>query len=412
MTLHLAPVRQNVVTKRVGDVRAVVREQLAALSLHERVRPGARVAIGVGSRGIACIVDVVATVVEELRRLQATPFLVPAMGSHGGGTAEGQCDVLEGYGLGPDALGLPIVSAMDTVMIGETPDGMPVYFDANAANADHIMVVNRIKEHTAFTGRWESGLLKMLAVGFGKARGAAEIHNHGVGDAMPAAARVILRELPVLAGLGIVENGNHEPARIAVLPPDQIEAEEAVLLELARDYTPKIPFEPVDLLIVQEMGKDISGTGMDLNVIGMWRRNGGPVEPDIRLIAALDLTENSHGNAIGVGYADLITERLRTKIDSGATYKNCLTSHNYSGGKIPITLASDHEVIETALAGLDMSQARVALIRNTLDLDFLWASGPLLEDARTAERLDVVGPLQALHFDAEGSLIPPEVPAS
>jgi hypothetical protein len=309
--------------------------------------------------------------------------------------------------LGPSRLGVPILSSMETVQIGVSPAGMPVYFDKHAASADGIIVINRIKEHTAFKGRWESGLLKMLAVGLGKAQGAAEIHNWGVREAMPAAARVVLAQMPVLAGIGIVENGRHEPAKIMVLPAARIEAEEPALLDLARRLMPKIPFEPLDLLVVQEMGKDISGTGMDLNVVGMWRRTGGPVEPQFTAVVALDLTEHSYGNAIGVGHADLITERLRAKIDLAATYTNCLTSHNLPGGKIPITLATDQAVIETGLSGLAAEQARLAIIRNTLDLDRIWASAALLPAVAAAPELEQLGPLQQLEFDAAGNLVLP-----
>jgi hypothetical protein len=409
MDLQLAPVRQHVVTEHIADVRAEVLRKLRALPLREHVSPHMRVAVGVGSRGIGCIAEVVETVVGELKWAGAEPFLVPAMGSHGGGTAEGQRAVLEGYGLSPETLGVPIHSSLETVQIGETAEGMPVFLDVNVADADGIIVINRIKEHTAFKGRWESGLLKMLAVGLGKARGAAEIHNWGVRDAMPAAARVILARMPVLAGVAIVENGQHEAARIEVLPSHQLEDGEAALLELARKFTPKIPFDPIDLLIVQEIGKDISGTGMDLNVIGMWRRTGGSVEPEIRMIAALDLTENSHGNAIGVGYADLITQRLRDKIDLPATYKNCMTAQNFSGAKIPTTLATDREVIMAGLAGTPPARARVVLIRNTLTLDRLWVSEPLLESVAATQTLEAIGPPGPLEFDDAGNLIVPAV---
>lgn len=407
MTLQIVPVRQRVSTERVEDVPGEVRRGLHALPLHSLVRPGMRVAVALGSRGISCIQPVVQTLIEELRVLDTRPFLIPAMGSHGGGTAAGQREVLESYGLGQDVLGIPILSSMDTVQIGETSDGMPVYFDTHAAGADGIIAVNRIKEHTAFKGRWESGLLKILAVGLGKERGAAQIHNRGIREAMPAAARVVLSKMPVLAGIGIVENGLHDPAKIVVLPAGRIEAEEPALLDLARQLVPKIPFDPLDLLVVQEMGKDVSGTGMDLNVIGMWRRTGGPVIPQITTIAVLDLTENSHGNAIGVGHADLITRRLYDKIDLAATYTNCLTSHNLAGGKIPITLPTDRETIEAALAGIGPNRARVVIARNTLDLDLLWASESLLPIVAQTPALEQLGPLRSLNFNSEGNLALP-----
>ncbi|MEW5815422.1 MAG: lactate racemase domain-containing protein [Spirochaetota bacterium] len=409
MSLRVAPVRQLLSSERVENIAAAVRRGLQALPLDERVKAGMRIAVAVGSRGISSMVIIVRTLVEELVALGSTPFLVPAMGSHGGGTAEGQRALLESYGLQSASLGVPIQSSLETVKIGETPEEMPVYLDAHAAAADGIIAINRIKEHTAFKGHWESGLFKILSVGLGKARGATDIHNRGIHEAMPAAARVILANMPVIAGIGIVENGYHEPARIIVLPAERIEAEEPALLDLSRKLTPKIPLEPLDLLLVQEMGKDISGTGMDLNVIGMWRRSGGPVVPLINTIAVLDLTEKSHGNATGVGHADLITQRLRDKIDQSSTYTNCLTSHNLPGGKIPITLATDHQVIETGLAGVAHERARVAIIRNTLDLELLWASEALLSEIAASPILERVGPLRGLEFDEAGTLILPEV---
>ncbi|MFN8470903.1 MAG: lactate racemase domain-containing protein [Anaerolineae bacterium] len=409
MGLRMAPVRQRVVTERVPDAAGAVREGLRALPLSERVRPGMRVAVGVGSRGISCITEVVMTVVNELRALGAQPFLVPAMGSHGGGTAEGQRQVLEDYGLGPSRLGIPIQSDMEAVQIGETEAGVPIYFDRFADDADGIVIVNRIKEHTSFRGAWESGLMKMLAVGLGKRQGAATYHARGVGGTFPAVARAILAQRPVLFGVGIVENGLHEPARIAVIPAERIEVEEPRLLDLARQMRPGIPLDPLDLLIVQEMGKNISGTGMDLNVIGMWRRLGGPVTPDFKVIAALDLTANSHGNAIGVGHADLITQRLRDKIDVAATYTNCLTAGNLAGGKIPITLPTDRAVIDAAIAGIGMATARVVWIRNTLTLDTLWASEALLPDVAQTPGLEQLGEPADVEFDARGALILPSV---
>lgn len=404
MTLVVTPVRQQVSSEQVTDVAGAVRAGLAALPLAERVQPGMRIAVAVGSRGISCLTIVVKTLLSALRELDTRPFLVPAMGSHGGGTAEGQRTVLEGYGFHPDSTGVPIYSDIDALEIGMTPEGIRVYFDRHAAAADAIIAVNRIKEHTAFKGRWESGLLKILAVGLGKAQGAAEIHNRDISEAMPAVARFILQNMPVIAGIGIVENGYHQPAQIAVLAAERIEAEEPVLLELARRLTPRIPLEPLDLLVVKEMGKDISGTGMDLNVIGMWRRNGGPVVPRIKTIAVLDLTDNSYGNAIGVGHADLIARRLLDKIDRAATEINCLTSHNLAGGKIPIALDTDRQVIDAGLAGIPAGQARVLFIRNTLELELMWVSSALLADVAASRTLTVTGHGQPLPLNAAGEL--------
>jgi hypothetical protein len=404
MAIQIALLHQQVAEDHVIDIAAEVRGGLRALPLAGRVRPGMRIAIGLGSRGIACLVDVVRPLIEELRAIGAEPFFVPAMGSHGSSTAEGQKEVLESYGIRGDTFDVPILSSLAVLQVGTTPAGMPVFCDAHAAGADGIIVVNRIKEHTAFKARWESGLLKILAVGLGKARGAAEIHNWGVPEAMPAAARVLIANLPVIGGVGIVENGRHEPARIAVLPAEGIEAAEPALLDEARRLLPRIPFESLDLLVLQEIGKDISGTGMDLNVVGMWRRTGGPVSPRFKVVAALDLTANSHGNAIGMGHADLITRRLLKKVDRTATDRNCLTSKNYAGGKIPITLETDEALFATALAGVPNEAVRFVIVNNTLELENLWVSECLLVEAAKNPALRPIGPISPLKFDRWGAL--------
>ncbi|MCC6804192.1 MAG: DUF2088 domain-containing protein [Anaerolineae bacterium] len=404
MNLWLTPVHQKLSQQSIPDVPAEVRKGLANLPLADCVRPGMRIAIGLSSRGISSMFEVVQTLVSEIQALGAELFLFPAMGSHGGGTAEGQREVLEGYGLG--ALGIPILSSMETVQIGTSADGIPVYVDQHAASADGIIIVNRIKEHTAFKARWESGLFKMLSVGLGKWAGATVMHQRGIAEAIPSVARVVIDRLPIIAGVGIVENGYHQPAIIRVLRAADIETDEPQLLDQARRLLPKVPFDPLDLLIIEQMGKDISGTGVDLNVVGMWRRTGGTPQPNFAVICALDLTENSHGNAIGVGHVDLITRRLYDKIDLQATYVNCLTSRNLAGAKIPITLASDREVIEAGLGGVaDPAHARVAMIRSTLDLEVLWVSSELLPEVAASDQLEIVGSARELVFDAAGNLM-------
>ncbi len=402
--IQLVPVRQAVSDQQVENVSAAVWNGLNAVGLSERIRPGMRVAVAVGSRGISCYAEVVQAVVESLQAIGAEPFLVPAMGSHGGGTAEGQHAVLVDYGMAE--LGVPILSSLEVVKIGET-DGMPVYWDRHAAEADAVIPVNRVKAHTAFRADRESGLCKIMTIGLGKRKGAATLHANDAATAIPRAAEVVLAKMPVAAGVAIVENGRHAAAEIAVLAGDRIFEEEPSLLRLAKSLQPSIPFENLDLLVVQEMGKNISGTGMDTNIIGMWRRNGGPREPDFRVVAVLDLTSESHGNASGVGLADLIPERLRSKIDWDVTYTNCLTAGNFSAAKQPVALPTDREVIATGLMGKDSADARVVWIRNTLELDTLWLSPALLEEAEKRPSLNQIGPPQDLRFDGEGALLAP-----
>ena len=402
--IQLAPVRQSVSEQQVDNVSAAVWNGLNAVALSERVRPGMRVAVAVGSRGISCYREVVKAVVETLLALGAEPFLVPAMGSHGGGTAEGQHEVLVGYGMAD--LGVPIHSSLEVKQIGET-GGMPIYWDRHAAEADAVIPVNRVKAHTAFRADHESGLCKIMTIGLGKKRGAATLHAHDAATAIPLAAQVILKTMPVVTGVAIVENGRHAAAEIAVLPGERIFQEEPRLLRQAKALQPSIPFDDLDLLVVHEMGKNISGTGMDTNIIGMWRRNGGPKDPNFRVLAVLDLTPDSHGNASGVGLADLIPERLRAKIDWHATYTNCLTAGNFAAAKQPVTLASDREVIETGLMGKNAATARVAWIQNTLELETLWLSPALLEEVDKTQTLTQVGKVQEVQFTDDGALLPP-----
>ena len=402
--IQLAPVRQSVSEQQVENVSAAVWNGLNAVALSERVRPGMRVAVAVGSRGISCYKEVVQAVVETLQALGAEPFLVPAMGSHGGGTAAGQHAVLVGYGMAD--LGVPIHSSLEVKQIGEAA-GMPVFWDRHAAEADAVIPVNRVKAHTAFRADHESGLCKIMTIGLGKKRGAATLHAHDAATAIPRAAQVILKKMPVVAGVAIVENGRHEPAEITALAGESIFEEEPRLLRKAKALQPSIPFDDLDLLVVQEMGKNISGTGMDTNIIGMWRRNGGPREPNFRVLAVLDLTEGSHGNASGVGLADLIPERLRAKIDWHATYTNCLTAGNFAAAKQPVSLATDREVIETGLMGKDANSARIVWIQNTLELDTLWLSPALLKEAGDIPSLTLVGTAQSIQFTEDDALLPP-----
>lgn len=408
--LSLIPVTQQMADKEVADVAQAVRDGLDRLPLRERIQPGMSVAVAVGSRGIACYTEVVKATVEALRQIGAEPFLVPAMGSHGGGTAEGQRQVLKSYGMA--GLGAAIRSSLETVLLGQTEEGLPVHWDTHAAQADAVIPINRVKAHTAFRGAYESGLFKILALGLGKPAGAALIHAAGIEWAMPAAARFLLARMPIPFGIAIVENGHHRPARIAVLPGESIEAEEPGLLALAKQLQPRIPFDNLDLLIIQRMGKDISGTGMDTNVVGMWRRNGGPRQPDYRAIAVLELTPASHGNATGIGMADLIPQRLADQVDWPATYTNCLTSGNFAGAKQPLTLPTDQAVITAALAGIDPVQARVVYVPSTLELEQIWVSPPLLAEVNASPFLTAFGPSCPLLFAADGELMPLDSPTN
>jgi hypothetical protein len=406
----LALLRQELDSERVEDAASAVRAALAPLDLGARVRPGQSVAVGAGSRGIDRLDQVLGALCHVLCELGARPFVFPAMGSHGGATAEGQRNVLAALGVHEQALGCPVVSSQETVRLGDCALGLPVHVDAAAARADHIVVINRIKPHTKFTGPLESGLFKMLAVGMGKQPGAAQAHaqavRHGFSRVIASQARAVLACCPVLLGLGLVENGLGELRTVRALLPETMEAEERELLALARNLAPKLPFADLDLLIVDEIGKDVSGTGMDTNVTGRNRDILGDFtgSPRIKRILVLGLTELTAGNALGIGFADFTTDRLVAAMDYRKTVTNALTGMSPEKAAIPIHLPSDRKALAAALDSLgpwDPRTVRMARIRNTQRLERLQASPALLDEASGCTVLRKPEPIA---FDPGGDL--------
>lgn len=405
----MAPVRVTFPRPRVADLRAAVRGQLDALRLGE-IRDR-RVALTAGSRGIRDIVPVLAATVAWLRERGAEPIVVAAMGSHGGATEQGQRALLSHLGITPDSVGAVIMTDMDTAELGRTPDGLIVYCDRNAAACDGLLVVNRIKPHTAFAEPFGSGLLKMLAVGLGKAPGAAQIHRQGadrMAAAIEAIGRVVIDSGIVLGGLAIVENAYDETAAIESILPASIPKRERELFGDARRMMARLPVDALDVLVVDEMGKEYSGTGMDTNVIGRWRLPGmpEPASPRVRRIVALRLSRASEGNAQGVGLADVVTRRLVDAIDPVTTYVNNIVSTFLERAFIPITMPSDRDAIAAALASLalpDPTRARMARIHNTLRLEELWVSESVMPDLAGQTGV-AVGRPEDLRFTNEGAL--------
>lgn len=391
--------------RALAEPGRTLRERLQASPAMAALRPGMQVAITAGSRGIAHLAELIAAVVQEVRAHGAEPFVVPGMGSHGGATAEGQARMLAGLGVDEHTVGAPIRSSMEVVEVGRTPAGWPVYCDRLAFSSDWIVVLNRVKPHTAFKSEIESGLLKMLAVGLGKRRGAETVHAHGLAEGVLEIGRVVLARAPIGVGVAVVENAEDETYDIAVVPPGQFEATDRRLLVTAKELLPRLPFDDLDVLIVREMGKNISGTGMDSNVIGIGRRIGGSWKPEIARLVVLDLTPESHGNALGIGLADLTTRRLVDSIDLHATYTNVITTGFLGTARIPMTLDSDQEAIAVALTGYDPSTVRLACVKNTLELENIEVSEGLLEAARCRPSLAVLGELGPLRFDGNGRLL-------
>ena len=368
-------------SRAIEDAGKAVEAEFSSLDLSKRIRPGQRVAVAVGSRGIDRLPEIVAAVVKCLRELELKPFILPAMGSHGQGAAAGQAALLNELGINEAAVGAPVISSMEVISLGRIDSGAEVFVSKDAADADHLMVIGRVKPHTAFRAEIESGLCKMLAVGCGKHSGAAQMHKFGLSASIVPAAQLIAGRISILCGLAIVENSLDRTYRVKLALPDEFVAVDQDFLKMARKLLPVIPINDLDILIIDEMGKNISGAGVDPNIVGFWRREGGPRTPDYRTLIVLDVTAHSHGNALGIGMADLTTRRVMDMIDLKATYTNALASGIWSGARLPIALDNDRQVIETALSRVpDLNRLRMARIVNTLHLENFWATEPLLSE--------------------------------
>ncbi len=412
----MVEVRQSFQAPRIEDYVSAIRNELRKKSLHNKVKPDMRIAITAGSRGIAHYPEILATVVEEVKKARGKPFLVPAMGSHGGATPGGQVEVLSSLGITPETVGAPIHSSMEIEEIGTLKNDAPVYVDRIALKADGIIVVARVKPHTDFKNKIESGLMKMMAIGLGKQKGAETIHwfqSEGYHKLIPLAAKMIMKKAPILLGLAVVENAYHEIAIVKVLEPDEIEEEEIKLLEKAKKLLARLPFKEIDVLIVEEMGKNISGMGMDTNVTGRFWLPGEsePRAPKINRIVVLDLSGETHGNASGIGLADFTTKRAVSKIDYDATFINCLTGGSPETDKIPVFLPNDRDSIATALrtcGPIEPRKAKVVRIKNTLELDRFWISEALAEmvkrDKGLSEKIEFLSEPREMQFDVLGTL--------
>jgi hypothetical protein len=413
----MIPVRQRFAPAPPLDLAARVRAGLTPLLA--AVKPDAPVAVAVGSRGITGLAAIVRAAIETLREAGARPFIVPAMGSHGGGTPEGQTALLADYGVTETALGVPLHADMAVRALATTPEGLECVSSAAALAADHVLLINRVKPHTDFRGRLGSGLLKMLVVGLGKHEGArrfhAAAHRLGYEPVLRAMADALRTRVPLLGGLALIENQRHELVRITGVPAERLVAEDERLCAEAAALMPRLPFDDVDLLIVDRMGKNLSGTGMDPAIIGrMIHGYSTQIAPDqppprVRRLFVRELTPESHGNAIGLGMADFTTDRLVAAMDPAVTRVNALTALSIQGAKVPIHFPTDRDALEAALRTLclpDPAQARVVRIRDTLDVERLACSVSLRDAARADCPLETTGPARPFAFDADGNLLP------
>lgn len=410
----MVEIRQKFETTPVNDLRDTIHKEFERRSVGEVIKPGQSVAVTAGSRGINNIAAITKAIVDELLTLHAVPFIVPAMGSHGGATAQGQQNLLDSLGISKETMGVPICSSMDVVLLGYTDDSIPVFIDQKAHEADHIIAVNRIKPHTDFEGVIESGIFKMLAIGLGNQKAADEYHNQfmqfGHCQVISQAARVILEKSCVSFGIGIVENERDETARIRVIASDSIEAQEKELLLQAKSFLPKIPFDRVDILIVDEIGKIYSGTGMDQNVIGrtVIPYHVVPDLPKIRRIFVRDLAKASGGNGLGIGNADFTTSRCIEKINRDITYMNSITSSCPEIIRTPPFYDTDREAVEACCKTLPIaawSQARIVHIQNTLHLETMRISESMIPEAESRSGIEIMSPAKYICFDNQGNIV-------
>ena len=382
----LIRIKQKFQDNRLDDVIGSTAGELKKIG--GSIKPGSRIAIAAGSRGIRNLAQVVAEAVRFIRSKNATPFIIPAMGSHGDATAEGQRGVLESYGITEDAMGAPVLSSMEVVELPFSDSPVKIYMDRYAYDSDGVILINRIKPHTDFHGRYESGLVKMAVIGLGKEKQASAIHDYGVyglSDLIPEVAKRVLSTGKILGGIGLVENAFDETMMVRFLKGGEFMDIEPVLLDVARKNMPSLPVNDIDVLIIDKMGKDISGVGIDPNIIGRIKITGQkePEKPVIKAIMVSDLTDASHGNATGVGLADVITRKLYDKIDLSATYVNAVTSSFIERAKIPVIAANDREAFSIALRScghLTGGNERIMRIKSTLHLDEIYISESILAE--------------------------------
>lgn len=408
-------VRQTAPQPAIADVSAEVRRLWLASKTAKRIKSGMKIAVAVGSRGIANILPLAKATVDALKELGAKPFVVAAMGSHGGATPDGQRELLASYNIDEAHLGVPIVTDMDVVQIGTNSRGQPVWWDKNALAADGVVTVSRVKPHTDFRGKFESGIVKMLVIGLGKQVGADQVHAYGpngLREMIPDAGKVILQKTPFMGGLATLENAKEETSHLEVVDRDDLYDREPLLLEQASKLMGRLPFKNIDVLIIGESGKNYSGAGMDPNVIGRMLIEGTPEaetnDPRIVRIAVLEVSLESHGNATGIGLADITTNRALAGIDQVSFRMNNFTARSLWRSKIPFAFETDREVIEQCIDTCwqpDFDQVKFCVIPNTLEVAEMWISAPLAADVKGHSHLEFVGEPIAIPFDTKGNMI-------
>ncbi|KKK36801.1 hypothetical protein WQ57_17210 [Mesobacillus campisalis] len=409
---RMVKVRQKFHAPEIPNVAEAVQEAIGKANVLDRIQPGDRVAIAVGSRGVADIPVLARETAAAVKKAGGTPFIVPAMGSHGGATAEGQIDVLEQLGVTEEIVGAPILASMEVIEIGRLDNGLPIYMDKHAYQADKVIVINRIKPHTAFRGPVESGLMKMITIGLGKQKGAEAAHAFSfkyMAEHVVEMAKVAIERVPIIFGLGTLENAYDRPAKIVAIPAEELIKQEPELLLEAKSLMPKILFDPIDVLVVNEIGKDISGDGMDPNITGRYATPYASGGPEVARIAVLGLTKKTHGNANGIGMADMTTKKVMDSIMLEKGYANALTSTVIDVVKLPMILENEELAVKAAIKtcnAFDLDKARVVRIKNTLDIQEIWISEALLDEAREMEDIEILSQPVEMEFSREEQLKP------
>ncbi|MDU1202723.1 MAG: lactate racemase domain-containing protein [Clostridiales bacterium] len=407
---QIMKVSQTFDNTKLDDVEGDLNQKLIDKNIKDKIKPGMRIAITGGSRGISFYKELMKTIVSFVKKCGATPFIVPSMGSHGGGTSEGQENMLKKLGITKESVGCEIISSMDVVEVGRTSKDLPVYIDKNAANADGIILLNRVKLHTSFRGKYESGLIKMMAIGLAKRKGADMTHflrYENMAENLVEVGKIALNNLNIICGVASIENGYNEVADVFVLNKDEILQEEPKILEKSKRLMPRIYLDDIDVLIVNEIGKNISGTGVDTNIVGRFHTNAASGGPNTVKLGFLDISEKSGGNGNGMGLADFVSKKFFRKIDFESTYINAITSTEPNSVKLPLVLDNDKYVFQgcVKLCGVkNIQDIKLVIINNTKELDEIYMSKSAFENAVDKSKVKKESELFDIPFDEEGNL--------
>lgn len=407
---QIMKVSQTFDNTKLDDVEGDLNQKLIDKNIKDKIKPGMKIAITGGSRGISFYKELMKTIVSFVKKCGATPFIVPSMGSHGGGTSEGQENMLKKLGITKESVGCEIISSMDVVEVGRTSKDLPVYIDKNAANADGIILLNRVKLHTSFRGKYESGLIKMMAIGLAKRKGADMTHflrYENMAENLVEVGKIAINNLNIICGVASIENGYNEVADLFVLNKDEILKEEPKILEKSKRLMPRIYLDDIDVLIVNEIGKNISGTGVDTNIVGRFHTNAASGGPNTVKLGFLDISEKSGGNGNGMGLADFVSKKFFRKIDFESTYINAITSTEPNSVKLPLVLDNDKYVFQgcVKLCGVkNIQDIKLVIINNTKELDEIYMSKSAFENTVDKSKVKKESELFDIPFDEEGNL--------